>query len=71
MAVGITKLRNVSNGSVILGSENRGEMERLKTTIHDKLGENFKITEPKIKINVGKEEMKLEDLIDDHEAERD
>lgn len=47
-------------------------MERLKTTVHDKLGENFKITEPKIKINVGKEEMKLEeDLIDDHEAEWD
>ncbi|XP_071580811.1 uncharacterized protein, partial [Temnothorax nylanderi] len=72
LAVGITKLRKGSKGTVILGCENEKEMEKLKSTVRDKLGEDFKIMEPrriepKIKIiNVGAEEIKVdkENLID-------
>lgn len=72
MAVGITKLRKGSKGTVILGCETEEEMEKLKTTVQAKLGENFKVTEspqikPKIKIvNISEEEIKLNDdnLID-------
>lgn len=55
MAMGITKFRKGSKGTVILGCETGEEMEKLKTTVQAKLGENFKVTEspqikPKIKI---------------------
>ncbi|XP_025073987.1 uncharacterized protein LOC112552600, partial [Pogonomyrmex barbatus] len=45
MEVGITKLRKGSKGSVILGCESEGEMEKLKDTVREKLGEDFKIIE--------------------------
>lgn len=72
LAVGITKLRKGGKGSVILGCESEGEVKKLKETICEKMGEDFEIMEtrkikPKIKvINVGEEEMKLNDrnLID-------
>ncbi|XP_029670033.1 uncharacterized protein LOC115239577 [Formica exsecta] len=67
MAMGITKLKKGSKGTVILGCETGEEMKTLKATVQDKLGENFKVTEspqitPKIKIiNVSEEEMRLDD----------
>ncbi|XP_029672801.1 uncharacterized protein LOC115241271 [Formica exsecta] len=67
MPVGVTKLKKGSKGTVILGCETEEEMEKLKATVQAKLGENFKVTEsprmkPKIKIvNIGEEEMKLND----------
>ncbi|XP_071646044.1 uncharacterized protein [Temnothorax longispinosus] len=72
LAVGITKLKKGSKGAVILGCENETEMEKLKSTVRDKLGKEYKIMEPrrmvpKIKIiNVGAKEMKAdeENLID-------
>lgn len=38
LGVGITKLRKGNKGTIILGCENEGEMEKLKTTVQDKLG---------------------------------
>lgn len=72
MAMGITKLRKGSKGTVILGCETGEEIEKLKTTVQAKLGENFKVTEspqikPKIKIvNIDEEDIQLDDndLID-------
>ncbi|XP_071579731.1 uncharacterized protein [Temnothorax nylanderi] len=72
LGVGITRLRKGNNGTVILGCESEGEMEKLKATVQNKMGEDYKVLEqkkiePKIKIiNVGKEEMELEEenLID-------
>lgn len=67
MAVGITKLRKGNKGTVILGCETGEEMESLKATVQDKMGEEFKVTEPaqikpKIKIvNIDEDEMQLED----------
>lgn len=67
LAVGVTKLRKGNKGTVILGCESGEEMDKLKATVQDKLGEDFKITEPKkiqpkIKVvNVGEEEMKLDE----------
>lgn len=67
LAVGVTKLRKGNKGTVILGCESGEEMDKLKTTVQEKLGEDFKITEPKkiqpkIKVlNVGEEEMKLDE----------
>lgn len=67
MAMGITKLKKGSKGTVIMGCETGEEMKTLKATVQDKLGENFKVTEspqmkPKIKIiNVSEEEMRLDD----------
>ncbi|KAL6265886.1 hypothetical protein P5V15_002718 [Pogonomyrmex californicus] len=69
MEVRITKLRKGSKGSVILECESEEEMEKLKDTVREKLGEDFKITEPKkirpkIKVvNVGEEEIQLKDKI--------
>lgn len=68
----ITKLRKGNKGTIILGCEKERELEKLKTTVQDKLGEDYKVMEPKkiepkIKIiNVGEKEIKLEedDLID-------
>ncbi|XP_070169431.1 uncharacterized protein PF3D7_1120000-like [Polyergus mexicanus] len=67
MAMGITKLKKGSKGTVIMGCETGEKMKTLKATVQDKLGENFKVTEspqmkPKIKIiNVSEEEMRLDD----------
>lgn len=67
LAVGISKLRKGSGGAVILRCESEREMEKLKNTVHEQLGEDVTITEPKkikpkIKIvNVDEEEMNLED----------
>lgn len=67
MTIGITKLRKGNKGTVILGCESEGEMEELKATVQDKLGKDYSIMEPtgvkpRIKIiNVGKEEMTLDD----------
>lgn len=67
MAIGVTKLRKGSKGTVILGCESEEEMKKLKTTVQDKMGTDYKIMEPrgaetKLKIiNVGEEEMKLEE----------
>jgi len=44
MSMGITKLRKGSKGTVILGCETEQKMEKLKTTVQTKLGENFKVT---------------------------
>lgn len=68
----ITKLRKGNKGTIILGCEKERELEKLKTTVQNKLGEDYKVMEPKkiepkIKIiNVGEKEIKLEedDLID-------
>ncbi|XP_077255138.1 uncharacterized protein LOC143893519 [Temnothorax americanus] len=72
MEIGITKLRKGSKGTVILGYETEEEKDKLKTTVQTAMGEEVKVSEPqkrkpKIKIiNVGGEEMKMEDdkLID-------
>lgn len=67
MAIGVTKLRKGSKGTVILGCESEEEMKKLKTMMQDKMGTGYKIMEPrgaetKLKIiNVGEEEMKLEE----------
>lgn len=67
MAVGITKLKKGSKGTVILGCESGEEIETLKAAVQDKMGEDFKVTEstqlkPKIKIvSVEDEELKLTD----------
>lgn len=67
MAMGITKLKKGSKGTVMIGCETGEEMEKLKVTVQDKLGEKFKVTEslrmkPKIKIvSIGEDEMKLND----------
>lgn len=69
MAMGITKLRKGSNGTVIMGCETGEELEPLKVTVQVKLGENFKIMESlqmklKIKIiNIREDEMKLDDSL--------
>lgn len=72
LGVRITKLRKGNKGTIILGCEKERELEKLKTTVQNKLGEDYKVMEPKkiepkIKIiNVGEKEIKLEedDLID-------
>lgn len=72
MAVGITKLKKGSKGTVILGCESGEEIETLKAAVQDKMGEDFKVTEstqlkPKVKIvNVEEDELKLtdEELVD-------
>lgn len=67
MAVGVTKLKKGSNGTVILGCETGGEINTLKAAVQEKMGENFKVTEstqskPKIKVvNIEEEELKLAD----------
>ncbi|XP_024947096.1 uncharacterized protein LOC112495307, partial [Cephus cinctus] len=74
MAMGITKLKKGSKGTVILGCESGGEIEVLKAEaeVKNKMGEGFKVTEstqmkPKIKIvNIEEEELNLtdEELVD-------
>lgn len=65
--VGITRLRKGGKGSIILGCESEKEMKELKENVCEKLSEDFEIVEPrrvkpKLKIiNVGEEEMKLEE----------
>lgn len=67
MAVGITKLKKGNKGNVILGCESKSEMEKLKVTVQNKLGEDYNIMEPKgakskIKtVNIEEEEIKLDD----------
>ena len=67
MAMGITKLRKGSKGTVIMGCETGEEVKKLKETVQAKLGENYKVMEspqskPKIKIiNIGLEEINLDD----------
>lgn len=67
MAVEITKLKKANKGNVILGCESKSEMENLKVTVQNKLGEDYNIMEPKgvmskIKIvNIAEEEIKLDD----------
>lgn len=67
MALGITKLKKGSNGTVIMGCETEEEMKVLKTTVQDKLGKDFQVIEslqrkPKLKIiNINDEEMKMDD----------
>jgi len=69
LEVGITKLKKGNKGSIILGCESEREMEKLRETMREKLGEDFKVTEPrgskpKLKIvNVGEEELQLDDVI--------
>ena len=66
MAVGITKFKKGSKGTVIIGCET-GEVKTLKETVQDKLGKNYKVMDspqlkPKIKIiNIDVEELKLDD----------
>ncbi|XP_029177728.1 uncharacterized protein LOC114945635 [Nylanderia fulva] len=72
LEVGISKLKKGNKGSIILGCESEGEMEKLRDTVREKLGDDFKVTEPKgvkpkIKaVIVGEEEMQMDDeaLID-------
>lgn len=67
MAVGVTRLKKGSNGTVILGCETTEETEKLKTIVQEKMGEGFKVTEtmqqkPKIKIvNMETDELELAD----------
>jgi len=67
MAMGITKLRKGSKGTVVMGCETGEEVKKLKETVQAKLGENYKVIEspqskPKIKIiNIDVEEMNLDD----------
>ncbi|XP_071573489.1 uncharacterized protein [Temnothorax nylanderi] len=67
MEIGITKLRKGGKGTVILGCETEEEKEKLKATVQAAMGEEVKVSEPqkrkpKIKIiNVGGDEMKMED----------
>lgn len=67
MAMGITKLKKGSKGTVIMGCEAGEEVKKLKETVQAKLGENYNVMEspqsrPKIKIiNIGLEEMNLDD----------
>lgn len=67
MAIGISKFKKGGNGSIILGCESTGEMDKLKESMQVKLGDDYKIIEPrKIKprikiINVGMDEMEMED----------
>lgn len=67
LAVGVSTLRRAADGAVILGCDRETEMLQLKTKVQDKLGNDFKITEPKqtipkIKVtNVDEEDMKLEE----------
>jgi len=62
-------LKKGNKGSIILGCESEREMEELRETVREKLSENFKVTEqrgskPKLKVvNVGEEELKLNDVI--------
>lgn len=68
LKVGITKLKKGNKGSIILGCESEREMEKLRDTVREKLGEDFKVTEPKgikpkIKVvYVGEEEIQLHDI---------
>lgn len=68
LEVGITKLKKGNKGSIILGCESEKEIEKLRDTVKEKLGEDFKVTEPrgikpKIKVvNVGEEEIQLDDV---------
>lgn len=67
MDMGVTKLKKGSKGAVIMGCETGEEVKKLKETVQNKLGENYKVMEPfqskpKIKIiNIGVEEMNLDD----------
>lgn len=67
MAMGVTKLKKGSRGTVIMGCETGEEMKQLKATVQSKLGKDFSVTEslrikPKIKvINIDEEELKLDD----------
>ena len=67
MAVGITKFKKGSKGTVIIGCETGEEVKTLKETVQDKLGKNYKVMDspqlkPKIKIiNIDVEELKLDD----------
>lgn len=68
LEVGITKLKKGNKGSIILGCESEKEIEKLRETVKEKLGDDFKVTEPrgikpKIKVvNVGEEEIQLDDV---------
>ncbi|XP_071630104.1 uncharacterized protein [Temnothorax longispinosus] len=72
MKIGITKLRKGGKGTVILGCETEEEKDKLKATVQAAMGEEVKVSEPQMRkpkikiINVGGEEMKIEDdeLID-------
>lgn len=67
--IGVTKLRRDNKGIVILGCETGEEMEKLKTTVQRKLGENFTVNEsaqikPKLKIiYIDEEEWKRSDEV--------
>jgi len=69
LEVGITKLKKGNKGSIILGCESEREMVKLRDTVREKLGEDFKVTEPKGRkpklkvVNVGEEELQLDDVI--------
>jgi len=62
------KVLTGNKGSIILGCESEREMEKLRETVREKLAEDFKVTEPrgskpKLKVvNVGEEELKLNDV---------
>lgn len=72
MEMGVTKIKRGNNDTVILGCETGEEMAKLKTTVQNKLSDNFKVTEslqmkPKLKIvYIDEEEWKKsdEELID-------
>jgi len=69
LEVGITKLKKGYKGSIILGCEGERERVKLRDTVREKLGEDFKVTEPKGRkpklkvVNVGEEELQLDDVI--------
>ncbi|KMQ86605.1 hypothetical protein RF55_14367 [Lasius niger] len=66
MAMGITKLKKGSKGTVILGCETGEEMKKPKATVQTKLDKNFKVTEsPRMKskikiVNIGEEKMMVD-----------
>lgn len=63
MPIGVSKMRKVGKGALILGCESEQELKQLKATVENKIGDKYQITEPKkiyrkVKIfNVDEEEM--------------
>lgn len=52
LAVGVNRIKNGNNGSLILSCESVGEIKKLKTTVQEKLGKDYQITEPKMIIYI-------------------
>jgi len=49
LGVGITKMKKASKGAVIIGCENKTQVEMLKSKVSDDLGEKYTVHDPKKK----------------------